>query len=202
VLERLYFLVRYYLYWIIYFIISKEVFVLYHFNKFHALDTWTQVKIFWVGLRLDASFAAYLSILPFTLLAFSINPKIQKSIFSFVKYFTYLCIIICTLIVTIDLELYRAWGFRIDATPLMYLSSPDEMMASAGASPIGLLIFIWVVISIISILAFHFLFQKVRFEKLPWLNFPIVLFFAAVLIIPIRGGLQLPYQSERSIFLK
>jgi phosphoglycerol transferase MdoB-like AlkP superfamily enzyme len=89
------------------------------------------------------------------------------------------------------LELYRAWGFRIDATPLMYLSSPDEMMASAGASPIGLLIFIWVVISIISILAFHFLFQKVRFEKLPWLNFPIVLFFAAVLIIPIRGGLQL-----------
>lgn len=199
-LDRLYFLMRYYLYWIIYFIISKEVFVLYHFNKFHALDSWTQLKIFVVGLRLDASFAAYLSILPFTLLAFSINPKIQKPVLSFVKYFTYLCVIICTLIVTIDLELYRAWGFRIDATPLMYLSNPDEMMASAGASPIGLLIFIWVVISIISIFAFHFLFQKLRFEKLPWLNFPIVLFFAAALIIPIRGGLQLAPINQSAVY--
>jgi phosphoglycerol transferase MdoB-like AlkP superfamily enzyme len=83
----------------------------------------------------------------------------------------------------------------------MYLSNPDEMMASAGASPIGLLIFIWVVISIISILAFHFLFQKVRFEKLPWLNFPIVLFFAAALIIiPIRGGLQLAPINQSAVY--
>ena len=38
-----------------------------------------------------------------------------------------------------DLELYRAWGFRLDATPLQYIDSPAEMAASAGSAPVLLL---------------------------------------------------------------
>src|SRR6185312_4057793 len=67
------------------------------------------------------------------------------------------------------LELYNAWGYRMDATPLQYFKTPKEMGATISSAPLFLLLLIFI-----------FLVALFFFS----------LFLIAVLFIPIRGGIQ------------
>src|SRR5690606_23316877 len=101
--------------------------------------------------------------------------------------------IIIGLLCETDLERFKAWGFRLAATSLIYMDTPNEMLASAGASPIGLLLlvftaavsaFIWLMLKKVDVIL-------LRAEKTSPIILPLFLFITASLIIPIRGGLQL-----------
>ncbi|RZK58446.1 MAG: LTA synthase family protein, partial [Hymenobacter sp.] len=45
--------------------------------------------------------------------------------------------LVLAVLLTADLGLYSAWGFRLDGTLVQYLSNPSEMAASAGSAPLG-----------------------------------------------------------------
>jgi phosphoglycerol transferase MdoB-like AlkP superfamily enzyme len=92
-----------------------------------------------------------------------------------------------------DLELYRAWGFRLDDTPLQYLNSPTEMAASAGSAPIALLLLLLVGLLVGS----WWVYRKVvgRLSALPvWFGRGRAalagLLYLALLVVPLRGGTQ------------
>src|SRR5699024_3584346 len=104
-----------------------------------TLSTFLVWGIFANGLRLDLSFSAYIAALPFLLISLSIIVPL-KPIRAFLKGYTIFVAALITLLCVIDLELFEEWGFRLDATPLMYINTPKEMLASAGASPILLLL--------------------------------------------------------------
>ena len=61
---------------------------MYYVDKTQELEISTILKTFLYGLRLDASFAAYLSAIPFLLIMFSviINPRI---ILKIIKWYTF-----------------------------------------------------------------------------------------------------------------
>src|SRR5438876_262981 len=93
--------------------------------------------VFLHGLYLDASFSAYLCVIPFFLFFLQTifkNLRIRK----FISVYTIFFILLLNLITIADLELYKAWGFRLDSTLLQYFNSPAEMVASASSSPIAL----------------------------------------------------------------
>jgi phosphoglycerol transferase MdoB-like AlkP superfamily enzyme len=186
--------------------LGKITFVLYHFNRFSELNLTDKIGIFTKGIRLDLSIVAYLAIIPFLfhiLYHFFQQNKNYLSLFNRV-YHLILCFIISCLIVT-DLELYRTWGFRIDSTPLKYLSTPNEMMASVGASPfyilIPILIFLWVVSLAFNIKTFG---NNYNFKpKNVIISLFVHFFLLASLIIPIRGGFQLaPINQSSAYFSK
>ena len=122
------------------------------------------------------------------------------------SYFIYTGILLFVqlLLIIIDAESFKAWGTRIDATPLKYLSTPKEVWASISHLPlflilIGFLIIyfllFWLFRRIISISVVLLTNNDRRFVQLL-----LLLAFTAALIIPIRGGLQLAPLNQSSVY--
>lgn len=182
--------IKYFFTWILFFIGTKVVFLLYHISQTEKLAITEIIKIFLYGLRLDISFAGYLSAIPF--LFFLIKALFpQLRVFNLVKYYTGILLVLIALITVIDLELYNAWGFRLDATPLQYLATPNEMVASAGNAPVILLLLIFLGLIFFGFYIFRRLVPPLSLQIKRQLGY--ILYAAwllAFLILPIRGGWQ------------
>jgi phosphoglycerol transferase MdoB-like AlkP superfamily enzyme len=183
---------RYFLFWLLFFALSRALFLLYHFKSSQQLDGSTVAGTFVYGLRLDASAAAYLCLLPFLLFILS-SPWPRFPLGRIVAVYSSVAAVGLSALVTADLELYRAWGFRLDDTPLQYLNSPAEMAASAGSSPVVMLS-----LCLVGLLAAGwYLYNKVvgPLPALPpWFSRLRAAFagllYLALLIVPLRGGTQ------------
>ena len=188
--ERLKFLAAYWLFWYLYFIGIKIIFLIYQFNLSKELPFTDWLLILIHGSWLDVSMSSWILLIPSLALAFT-SYSSYKYFLRFINIYTILFISICTILVAVDYELYRNWGFRLDATPVNYiLTSSKEIISQTN---------IWVVIRqsflalfIISV-TFYFYFKKVvskmkAFKTANWkLSFSFILITAS-LIIPIRGG--------------
>lgn len=152
---------------------------------------------------MDISFTAYICILPF-LLFFARSIFTSFSIEKIIKIYTFIVIIFISFLITADLELYSAWGYRMDATPLLYLSSPKEMAASAYSSPLFLLFSIFIIL----FLVFIWLYNKyvdiyicIQPGKFSYARSGFSLFMVAFLFVPIRGGIQkIPINQSDAYF--
>ncbi|MDO7849737.1 LTA synthase family protein [Hymenobacter sp. M29] len=183
---------RYFLFWLLFFGLGRALFLGYEHAAASQLSMSTLAATFGYGLRLDASAAAYISLLPFLLIAVgSLFPKLPLR--GLLAAYTGLIGGLLALMTVVDLELYRAWGFRLDDTPLQYLSSPAEMAASAGSAPVGLLLALLVGLC----LGGWWLYRGVvgRLPALPaWFGRGRAalasLLYTALLVVPLRGGTQ------------
>ena len=141
---------------------------------------------------MDASFAGYICIFPFLLFLVKsvfFNFKITKIL----RVYTYVLVIIISFLITADLELYNAWGFRMDATPVQYFKSPREMAATVSSSPLLLLLSIFVILVSLSLFIYkkHFeFFIDRKQEHFHFLDLAFSAFLVAFLFVPIRGGIQ------------
>ncbi|HEU4470571.1 MAG TPA: sulfatase-like hydrolase/transferase [Flavisolibacter sp.] len=200
---RYIFLLAYYLGWVILFQCARLVFLLYHWGKAAGAGFSTMASSFWYGLRMDLAMGAYL-LLPVCIfvLASLWLPFFRKK----AVYLIYTCLLLLPIILAIiaDLEVYGSWGFRIDTTPLQYLSSPKEVWASVSHLPL-LLIFLGF---LCLYLGACFLFNRLLNRLVPLLKtiprrMPAVaglLVFTGLLIIPLRGGLQLTPLNQSSVY--
>ncbi|WP_345056048.1 LTA synthase family protein [Hymenobacter glaciei] len=147
---------------------------------------------FWYGLRLDASAVAYVCLIPFLLLTLgSLWPRLPMR--SLLLGYSVLVGLVLSALIIADLELYRAWGFRLDDTPLQYLNSPQEMAASAGGAPLGLLLAAFLVLAGGGWLLYKGVVG--RLAPLPaWFGRGraalACLLYLALLVVPLRGGTQ------------
>lgn len=204
VINRLAFNVKYFLFWIFYFIVARAIFFGYYFDQTLELSLSTVSKTFLYGLRLDASFSAYISLLPFLLILFSVFLS-AKPILKFIKIYTNLVIVATTLLLFIDAGLYKAWGIRLDSTLLDYLNTPELMISSASTNQLIVGVLFWFIISFL----FIKLYQKLHIKFRKSINIGhfsevlISLFLFAFLILPIRGGLQtIPINQSNVYFSK
>ncbi|HYH13861.1 MAG TPA: sulfatase-like hydrolase/transferase [Flavisolibacter sp.] len=202
-LSRVKFLLIYLLSWVLLFEIFRFIFLIYHFDAANQLSVSTTLLTFLYGLRMDLSTAAYIT-LPVCLfvLASLAIPFFRRRIVYNV--YTALLLFIIVLIVTADLEVYKQWAFRIDATPLKYLSSPKEAWASVSHLPlfwillavtmfyIGLLVsFKRIINSIIILLS----------KPLHWaIGILSISLFIGLMVIALRGGLQLAPINQSSVY--
>lgn len=184
---------RYFLFWLLFFGLSRSLFLLYHGAAARQLSAGTVVGTFFYGLRLDASAAAYLSAVPFLLFILSSLLGRRFPLSRTVEVYTAMTGALMALLITVDLELYRTWGFRLDDTPLQYLGSPGEMAASAGSSPVWLLLLCFGGL----LGAGWWLYKKLPGnvpELPPWFGRLRAAFagllYASLLILPLRGGTQ------------
>ena len=196
------FLFIFFLAWLLVFWLTRAAFLLYHFEKMKALSAAEIFGTFTHGFPLDLSFIAYI-FLPVVFLL-CVNHFFSTKYIA--KIITYLILCFVLLLVFGDMELYKAWNFRIDNTFFVYLKNPKEMTASASSSPVFLLVFLFAVTFAFFIFIFKKIFDKFpAFENESWLskglNIFILLAFGASLILPIRGGFQqIPINQSRVYF--
>ncbi|MCR9065279.1 MAG: sulfatase-like hydrolase/transferase [Cytophagales bacterium] len=200
--ERIQFLFIYFGFWVVYFLCARLIFLGYHIDQTKLLTLETLAGVFWNGIRMDLSMAGYLSILPFLWVGFS--NFIKKSVFEGSLFsYTLILVFILTLIVVVDLEVYNVWDYRLDATPLNYLSSPREAIASVRSSPFIRLILSYILLLIVaSYFVYRIIAKKINnwkhIKKMPFI--PVVILFTAALIIPIRGGFGIAPMNQSTVY--
>lgn len=189
------------MFWLILFASYRLAFIVYQFENLESLKFNEFVNIFIRGAWMDTSLAGYILLLTFLLLAlfFWVYPRTLSKIISAL---TAMLLLVINTVAISDMELYRNWGFRIDATPLLYLETPKEAMASVKTP---MLILFVVLLAAITYLT-HFAYRKwvaKGFEQakpLKWWHSPIMLFIAATMIIPIRGGFGIAPMNPGKVY--
>lgn len=198
---RLSFLALYSFCWILLFQFFRVIFFIYHYKKALEISSsyWVQSALH--GLKMDISFTGYLLIIPTLLMAFTFFSWSWYN--AFIKIYSIITACIIATLVTFDLELFRAWGFRIDASSLHYLQTPREALASMGAAPVGLLLTLLFILGSLSIWLLSAVRNRFvpRFRGVNALTAIIVfVLLAALWVIPIRGGLQLAPMNQASVY--
>ena len=202
-LRRLLFLLFYWLIWIVFFQVARGVFLVYHLAHTRELPLKTNLLTFVYGLRMDISMATYI-LAPVCLfvLASIVVPFFRRPIIY--KVYSYLLLFVVLLITVADLEIYEAWGTRLDATPLKYLSTPREVWASISHLPVYFILFLFLVIYVGLCLVYGILLNKISVylqgERRKIVGALAILLFTALLIIPMRGGLQLAPINQSSVY--
>lgn len=190
----------------LFFAIARLFFVLYNFPAEFVLSDFLLSFVY--GARQDASATGYLLFFP--ALVFLFFPFLRGNTLSkiFKTYFIFLLVIISSLVV-FDAELYRNWGFRMDTTPLLYITKPKE--ASASASFFVLMrIFLFSLLLSFSAIFFYIKYINTKIKTCERADYKTSLLFvllSASLIIPIRGSFGIApmntgmvYFSEKNVF--
>jgi phosphoglycerol transferase MdoB-like AlkP superfamily enzyme len=182
----------YFLYWMLFFIVAKIAFLLYHFHLTETLSVSQIFKVFLYGARMDASFTGYICIFPFVLL-FIKSIALQFRINKIIRIYTFILVIIFSFLIIADLELYNAWGYRMDATPLQYFNSPKEMAATVSSAPVILLLLIYLFLIVLFVFIYKRFFDPFIHRNQKYFHVAdsfISLFLIVFLFVPIRGGIQ------------
>lgn len=143
--SRLFFLIKYILFWLLFSVAAKGLFLLWQYPESSALHSPEVFLVFWKGLRIDLSLAGYVALLSCVLLAVGtwVPGRWVNRIFAGL---TGVLLAFFGLVVVGDLEVFANWGYHVDATPLLYLSTPGEMLSSLTAGRLLLLVVVWILL--------------------------------------------------------
>lgn len=87
------------------------------------------------GFSLDMTVAGYITALPWLITLLELWIPLHRSVWRTILWLVLGSLsLAATAIYTLDLGLYGYWGFRIDASILLYLQTPKEAMASLSAA--------------------------------------------------------------------
>lgn len=191
-------LFRYFIFWIIFFFLERVVFVLYNTSKLNDASFDEIMQTFLYGLWMDASMAGYFCALPLVVyLVLWLIPRVSIPV-KVIKVYSYLLIVLCSIITVANFNIYREWGTKLNFRALEFaFGSPSEAMASTASSPILLTLFVLAALIALSV----FLFRRiVRFDIVKRGNFFVklgtALFIIGLNFLAIRGGWQLSPMNE------
>ncbi len=161
------------------------------------------------GLRMDLSAAGYLTVIPGLVVALGAWHPLE-AVRRIIRFYTWLAIAIVALLTVVDLGLFDAWGFRLDATPLQFIATPHEMLISSESAPILPLTLLFVALLLFAVLLHRLLLRagdgdaSARRENVGFARglgtFAVTLLATALLIVPIRGGLQWTPLNQSSVY--
>jgi phosphoglycerol transferase MdoB-like AlkP superfamily enzyme len=194
------FLVKYFLYWLLFFLIAKALFLISNFKQTVSLSFSEILNIFRFGLKMDISTVCYFLVFP-GLIVTLINFISKRLSHRLVWVYTLILLIFNSLLLLTDLKLYPHWGTRIGSQVLNYIR--DSVAITASVSWLDLLtalIFTGTIVSVF-IYLFRLLFTLRKFQEvnLRWYHIPLSLFMLSALIIPIRGGFNTSPLNTSSI---
>jgi len=181
--------ILYFAYWYLLFVVARILFLVTYFNQTSQLSFSEIANTFVYGFKIDIAIAAYIALLPALLLTFTSFFTTRITRFFYNSY-TLILLLACTLVISGDLFMYKHWGFRLDATPLFYMTNLKAMTASVSSiTVVG-----GISAVIISTGLLFFLYLKLLSARLHELKksnkaFLIVLPLTLLLFIAIRGGI-------------
>lgn len=196
--SRVLFLLKYYLFWILCAIVARGIFLLYQHNA--SLTGMDYFRIFFRGLRMDLSIGGYIMMLSALILAFSpyVADRVMRKIFMVLSV---ILLLVFWIVVTGDLELFKNWGYHMDATVLEYIRTPKEALASTPDGLIAGLLALWIVLVTSGILIYRkFIGNRLVYLRgKPWRSV-VFLLMGGLMIIPVRGGWNVAPMNSSFVF--
>ena len=136
------------------FVFARLLFILFQYQSASRNNPVELLSTFWHGAQLDISTTGYYLLIPVLAAIPGIwfNGNWYKII---VRWYSYLLIILSSVIMVSDANLYSYWGFRMDYTPMLYLKTPGEAMASVSTMKAVLFFATIILISSFFIFIYH-----------------------------------------------
>jgi phosphoglycerol transferase MdoB-like AlkP superfamily enzyme len=192
-LKSFFVLLRFFLFWLVFFFLERLVFLIYFSKKLGNVQYSDIGTSFIYGLRLDASMAGYISLLPLLIfIILWIFPQIRfKPVIT--KVYVYFLIVLLSLITVINFNIYREWGSKINAKALdFFFHSTSEAIASSSSAPIFLSLLILALLVLSGfILARAIIDFKIPRHPVPaWQKGAAATLFFALTFLAIRGGVD------------
>lgn len=190
----------YLVYWYLLFVIVRVIFLLTYFDKASQLPVSELINTFTYGFKLDIAIASYIAFLPSLVLTITSLSTVRFPKF-FYQIYTTIALLFSTIIISGDLFMYKHWGFRIDATPLFYMTNLKAMTASVSTfTVVGGTLAVIVVSGLL-----YFTFYKIFNSKLGSLQknnkaFFVLLPLTLLLVIVMRGGIGIASLSTSSAY--
>lgn len=129
--KRIYTVLATYLVSLLLMVIQKPLFLIWYADKAPQISSADTLSVIWHGLILDSAVAGYLTVIPWLIMFVTIWITIpERYIRNILKWYFILTSALVSLIVSVDMGLFRHWDFRLDSTILQYIVSPKEATAS------------------------------------------------------------------------
>jgi phosphoglycerol transferase MdoB-like AlkP superfamily enzyme len=200
---RLTFLILYYGYWLAFFAAARLVFLGFFYRETTRLPLTVIGGTFRHGLPLDLAAAAYLSLIPFILIALTAFAPATRVVSRLLLLWTLIATALLALLAAADLGIFREWGRHIDAGVLQYLAHPRESWAAAGGGPRWIMLLLFLLLAGgFAALAVGMIRSRVRNlpPVSPWPALPLA-GCALLLVVPARGGFQqIPINQSSAYF--
>lgn len=111
--------------------VQKPVFMAYYAVEAAGAGFRGWIDVLWHGLTLDMTVAGYVTALPILVALLSLWLRLPEKVWRGVLTGWFVLVAVVTAVIfAVDVALYEHWGFRIDSTVLIYLTDPEEAMAS------------------------------------------------------------------------
>lgn len=147
--DRIVYLIKYYFFWVLFFMLQKPVFMVWQHSRIGNIRWYDWLLVPYHGLPLDLSVAAYIGILVGVILCISVwtSWRVMRYVVDIV---TGLLLGIGLWVMLGDNGCFPAWGYHLDRTVLIFLQSPQEVLACApwwvwalGCVGFGVLFTLW-----------------------------------------------------------
>ncbi|MBQ0118207.1 MAG: LTA synthase family protein [Bacteroidales bacterium] len=128
--ERFVILAKYYLFWVLFFAVQKPIFLIWQHRLMGDISFCDWFRVIGHGLPLDLSVAAYIAMVMGLILCISVwvKPRITQILSDIL---TSICLFIGLWTLLGDNGCFPAWGYHLDKSIFVYLSSPREALACA-----------------------------------------------------------------------
>ncbi|WPU92602.1 sulfatase-like hydrolase/transferase [Mucilaginibacter sabulilitoris] len=192
-LRNLFSFIRFFVFWLVFFAITRATFEIYFFHKLKGAGFGEILQTFIYGIRLDASTAAYICTIP--LLVFAVNWCIPRSTIKpiWLKVYVWFCLFCISLNTVLNFNIFREWGTKVTFRVFSSLyHAPSEALASTGSSPVGRCIVIGLLLMGSGILLSNYIINY-QFKKPvtePRLKAVLICLLLFINFLFMRGGLQ------------
>lgn len=145
-LKNLFSLIRFYLFWLIFFFITRVTFEIYFRHKLKIASVKEIIESFIYAVRLDFSTAAYITGIPLLVsIIVWFTPRARiKAIW--LRLYVWFCLLLVCFLTILDLNIYTEWSTKVNYRVFdSIIHQFSESLASSGSSPIALCVTIGVV---------------------------------------------------------
>ncbi|MDR1273532.1 MAG: LTA synthase family protein [Odoribacteraceae bacterium] len=195
--DRLLFWVKYYLLWIVAAWAARALFLCYQWRETAGLAWGDLCMVFWKGTRMDLSLGGYVMLVVSLVLAAGAFLPVRRALDAL----TVALLAAAGLVAIGDLEVFRNWGYHVDATPLLYARTPGAMLASTPAWLVAGLLALWAA----WVAGFYLLYRRAVAPSLKkgrgtWRHAALFLLLGGAMVIPARGGFNVAPMNASFVF--
>jgi len=123
--------IKYLLFWFCYFLVFRLLFLIYNFDKTASMGMSGFFGSFFHGSRMDLSMASYITVIPGLLLMTSFLAG-NRFVSIAIRWYTIIILAVATFFGLLDMSLYPAWGTRLDAQVIPYLTDIAGITATVS----------------------------------------------------------------------
>ena len=175
--------------------LQKPLFLAWYAERAAEASTSELLAVMWHGLLLDSTTAAYITAVVWLMMLITVwAPIPERMVQCGLKIYFGIMAFLSSLIVAVDMGLFRHWDFRIDSTIIPYLRTPKEAAASVTWSDLWPTVLLFLIYGVLLFVVWRPIanFYRTHRESIGRRigSTTVMLFAGGLVFLAIRGGVD------------